>query len=77
MRTVVKYDNRKLYDRESSQYISLSELLKLPLDSFRVVTHGKEKDVTKDTLLNSLTSEEVCDETKVKIMKRCIAEIEK
>jgi polyhydroxyalkanoate synthesis regulator protein len=76
MRTIIKYDNRKLYDKESGKYTTVTELIKLPLDTFVVERHGTKQDVTTDTLLGILTNENIENEIKVKVMRHCIAELE-
>jgi len=76
MKIVMKYKNRKLYDTEMSRYISVAELAKLPLDSFKVEKHLTGEDVTTDTLLGALTSENVGSEIKVQVMKHCISELQ-
>lgn len=74
--TIIKYSNRKLYNKETAKYTSIVELLKLPLGSFKVERHGTGEDVTTDTLLTSLTSENVTPTTKVEVMKHCITTLE-
>ena len=77
MKTIIKYNNRKLYDRETSKYITITELLSLPLGSFRVILHGPLKfDVTTSTLLSSLTKESVDSEVKIQVMEYCINELQ-
>ena len=76
MKTIVKYANRKLYDKELSRYTSLSEIMKLPLGSFRVLLHMPDNrvvDITTETLLSSLSSiTPVSNDLKVEIMKFCV-----
>lgn len=74
MKIIVKYGNRKLYDKETSKYTTLAELLKLPLGSFRVVLHDQGEDVTTQTLLNALMAT-TDSETKIKVMQHCIVEL--
>lgn len=73
---IVKYSNRKLYNKETAKYTSIVELLRLPLGSFKVERHGTGEDVTTDTLLTSLTSENLTPAAKVEVMKHCIATFE-
>jgi polyhydroxyalkanoate synthesis regulator protein len=75
MKTVVRYGNRKLYDRETSKYVTLTELLQLPLGSFEVVTYGTNENITTETLLASLTNGNVETETKVQVLQHCIAKL--
>jgi len=75
MKTVIKYNNRKLYDTDESKYINLKELLALPLGSFKVVEKENGLDVTVETLFSYLanSSNPVEEkETKVKVMQYCI-----
>lgn len=75
MKTIVKYGNRKLYDRETSKYITLSELLNLPLGTFRVVKHGTSEDITTNTLLSAVTTVPMRNDFKVEVMQHCIGEL--
>lgn len=75
MKTIIKYQNRKLYDRENSCYITITELLKLPLGSFRVVTHSTFTDITTSTLLSALISPNLGSKIKVQVMEHCIQEL--
>lgn len=74
MKTVVKYGNRKLYDRDSSKYINLKNLMEMPLGSFKVIEKNTGNDITLDTLLSYLSSNivDVTSESKVQVMKHCI-----
>ena len=73
MKIVIKYANRKLYDKEEHKYISIKELVKLPLDSFIVVRHGlTAEDVTLDTLLSALTTDGIETESKILVMQHCL-----
>jgi polyhydroxyalkanoate synthesis regulator protein len=76
MKTVIKYGNRKLYDKEQSRYISIRELLeKFPLGTFKVVKHGETAEITTEILLGALTIDGIENDTKVKVMQHCIAEM--
>lgn len=77
MKTVVKYGNRKLYDRETSKYITLSELIALPLGTFRVVKHGTNEDITTETLLSAISTGNfpVRSDLKIEVMQHCIQEL--
>lgn len=55
-RTIKRYKNRKLYDTESSKYITLTQLLALPTGSFRVVENVGGTDITDTTILSALFS---------------------
>jgi len=75
-KTIVKYANRKLYDKELSRYTSLSEIMKLPMGSFRVLQHMPDNrivDITTETLLAALSSVETVEAAKkVEILKFCV-----
>lgn len=75
MKTVIKYNNRKLYDKETSKYITLAELLRLPLRGLKVVQHGNGTDVTMSTLLSGIAQGTVEDEVKIQVMQHCINEL--
>lgn len=76
MKTIIKYANRKLYDKETSRYTSLSEIMLLPLGSFRVLQHMPDNsivDITTETLLSALSSvETIRNDLKLEIMKFCV-----
>lgn len=52
-RLIKKYKNRRLYDTEKSQYITVEELQRYIMDgiAFRVIDSVNEKDITNATLL--------------------------
>jgi polyhydroxyalkanoate synthesis regulator protein len=75
MLTVKKYNNRKLYNTETSKYTTVQELAKMPLGSFKVLQADTNKDVTIETLLGSLSNGEVQTETKINVMKHCIKQL--
>lgn len=74
MKTVVKYNNRKLYDKEQSKYINLKELVGMELGTFRVMEKQTGNDVTINTLLSYLSNDFDINskEYKLKVMKYCI-----
>jgi len=74
MKTIVKYNNRKLYDKQESKYINLKELVSMELGSFKVVEKETGNDITVNTMLSYLSndSSENSNEYKVKVMKHCI-----
>ena len=59
-RIIKKYANRRLYDTESSAYITLDDLKKLVLDrvEFRVIDTQTNADITKSTLLQIISAQE-------------------
>ena len=63
-RVVRKYSNRRLYDSRQSRYITLDELKDLILagEPLRVVNAGNGADITRQTLVQVLLSEEVFGE---------------
>jgi polyhydroxyalkanoate synthesis regulator protein len=73
--TIIKYNNRKLYNVLTHSYINLKDLVSLPLGSFRVITKETGKDITNDTLfsyLGNLTDSVL--ETKNKVMKYLLSQ---
>lgn len=73
MKVIVKYNNRKLYDTETSKYVNLQELLKLPLGSFKVFEKATNTDITVDTLLAAVAfNDSEVPEVKVAVMLHCI-----
>ncbi len=59
-RIVKKYPNRRLYDTETSSYITLSDVKKLVLDNvqFRVEDAKTKEDLTRSILLQIILEEE-------------------
>lgn len=75
MKTIVKYANRKLYDKEVSKYTTIAAIASLPLDSFKVVEYdlGVEvRDLTIEILLQALSLTTVPVYTKIAIMQHYI-----
>lgn len=73
MKIIVKYANRKLYDKETSRYTSLTEILTMPLGSFKVIEFGlTARDITTETLLSALGGGTGSDEAKIKVMEHVI-----
>src|SRR5690348_1084568 len=60
IRTIKKYPNRRLYDTETSTYITLAEVKKLVLANvdFRVVDAKSNEDLTRSVLLQIILEEE-------------------
>lgn len=77
MLIIRKYDNRKLYNTDTSRYTTVQELAKLSMGSFKVLEFGTDRDVTTDILLGSLANSQVLisNEVKVKVMQFCIEEL--
>lgn len=60
VRIIKKYPNRRLYDTEISQYITLDEVKKLIIDriKFKVIDVRTEEDMTNYVLLQIINEEE-------------------
>jgi polyhydroxyalkanoate synthesis regulator protein len=58
-----RYQNRKLYDVERSCYITVTEVLKLPVGSFKIFAHPTGEDVTLDVILQAFSHVEVTDKS--------------
>ena len=74
MKTIIKYNNRKMYDKENSKYINLGELISMPLGTFKVIEKETGNDITLDTLFSYLSNNTInyTNESKVKVMRHCI-----
>jgi len=59
-RTIKKYPNRRLYDTETSSYITLADVKKLVLDNvdFKVEDAKSKDDLTRSILLQIILEEE-------------------
>src|SRR5690554_790005 len=60
MRLIKKYPNRRLYDTETSSYITLADVKQLVMDnvSFQVVDTKTDEDITRAILLQIILEEE-------------------
>ncbi len=60
MRTIKKYPNRRLYDTESSSYITVSDVRAMVLEGieFEVVTNNTNEDITRGILLQIIMEQE-------------------
>jgi polyhydroxyalkanoate synthesis repressor PhaR len=60
-RIIKKYPNRRLYDTESSRYITIAEVRELVLDAipFVVVEKKSGKDITRSVLLQIILEQEL------------------
>jgi len=76
MTVITKYSNRKLYNRDESKYVSLKDLLKMPVGSFTVVHHSTNEDITLEVLLQALSNCSVKPEVALGVMKHCVEEME-
>jgi polyhydroxyalkanoate synthesis repressor PhaR len=59
-RVIKKYPNRRLYDTDTSSYITLAEIKRLVMDSevFAVVDAKSGEDITRSILLQIILEEE-------------------
>ena len=59
-RVIKKYPNRRLYDTDTSSYITLAEIKQLVMDSesFSVVDAKSSEDITRSILLQIILEEE-------------------
>lgn len=73
MTTIIKYSNRKLYNKETAKYINHTELLSLPMGSFRVISHGSFNDITINTLIAALLAGGgALPHVQFKVMRYCL-----
>ena len=65
METIKKFKNRKLYSKTTKSYVTLNYLVdKLRNnESFQVVEHSTNEDITSKTLRQALVIAEINDET--------------
>ena len=60
IRIIKKYPNRRLYDTELGEYITLDDIKKLVYEhtAFRVIDARSKKDLTQTTLLQIIAEQE-------------------
>lgn len=65
METIKKFKNRKLYSKTTKSYVTLNYLVdKLRnKESFQVVEHGTNIDITSKTLKQALVTVDLTDDT--------------
>lgn len=65
METIKKFKNRKLYSKTTKSYVTLNYLVdKLRnKESFQVVEHGTNTDITSKTLKQALVTVDLTDDT--------------
>ena len=70
METIKKFKNRKLYSKTTKSYVTLNYLVdKLRnKESFQVVEHGTNLDITSKTLKQALVTVDLTDD----VVKRVI-----
>jgi polyhydroxyalkanoate synthesis regulator protein len=56
MITIIRYKNRKLYNRETSRYINQSELRSFEWGSYRVLSKETGADLTLQTVFQALAN---------------------
>ena len=74
METIVKYSNRKLYSKRLKKYVNnayLVDLIRVE-NSFEVLEHGTENDITADVLVTCLLDLKVSRKLAVEIIKECV-----
>ncbi len=61
-RLIKKYPNRRLYDTQTSSYVTLSDIKSLVMggEPFKVVDAKTEDDLTRNILLQIILEEEAC-----------------
>lgn len=57
-KVIIKYENRKLYDKDLKGYISLQELENYAINNitFSVIKHKTQEDITNETLVRVLAN---------------------
>jgi polyhydroxyalkanoate synthesis regulator protein len=70
METIKKFKNRKLYSKTTKSYVTLNYLVdKLRnRESFQVVEHGTNVDITNKTLKQALVNVDLNEETVRKLL---------
>lgn len=70
METIKKFKNRKLYSKTTKGYVTLNYLVdKIKRnESFQVVEHGTNNDITAKTLKQALTTVELADDIVRKVI---------
>jgi hypothetical protein len=51
---IMKYANRKHYNTETSEYVTLPQILGLGVDNFVVIDNATKNDITFEVLINAL-----------------------
>jgi len=61
-RLIKKYPNRRLYDTQTSAYVTLSDIkeLVMAVEPFKVVDAKTDEDLTRSILLQIILEEEAC-----------------
>lgn len=70
METIKKFKNRKLYSKTTKGYVTLNYLVdKIKRnESFQVVEHGTNNDITAKTLKQALATVELSDDVVRKVI---------
>lgn len=56
LKTVIRYQNRKLYDTQASAYITTADLLAFERGSFQVIDRKTNGDITKESLFTAFVT---------------------
>ncbi len=61
-RLIKKYPNRRLYDTQTSTYVTLADIKQLVMasESFKVLDAKTDEDLTRSILLQIILEEEAC-----------------
>jgi polyhydroxyalkanoate synthesis regulator protein len=78
MKVITRYSNRKMYDKETSKYVTLNDIVALPMGSFQIVEHKTKKDITTESLLSYLGTAGWTEDnqTKIRVMRHCIERLD-
>jgi polyhydroxyalkanoate synthesis regulator protein len=70
METIKKFKNRKLYSKTTKSYVTLNYIVdKLRKnESFQVVEHGTNEDITSKTLRQALVTVDLTDDAVRKLI---------
>jgi polyhydroxyalkanoate synthesis regulator protein len=65
MNTIIRYPNRKLYDKQAKKYTNLTALVQKSRnkETFKVLDNVTKADITAKTLKQALTVVELSEET--------------
>jgi len=72
MRTIKRYNNRKLYDTKQSKYVTLEDIKVLVKNDieFEIIDNASKKDLTKRFLLTALSTCEFLELAEIKSIIR-------
>jgi polyhydroxyalkanoate synthesis regulator protein len=74
---IIFYKNRKLYCKQSSQYITLSDVYNMHRNSLvlSIVEHDTNTDITKEIIIKSIMHFGPNYETKIKLLSKVMGQI--